>query len=48
MAQQHFFHLARVHVGAAGHDEVLAAILERQEPIRIERAQVAGPEPSVT
>jgi hypothetical protein len=35
MQEQHLLHLARIDVGPAAHDQVLAAILEREEPIGV-------------
>ena len=45
MAQQRFLDLARVDVRPAADDQVLAAVLERQEAAGVERADVAGMQP---
>ena len=45
MAQQHFLDLARIDVRAAADDEVLGAVLQREEAVAVECSQVAGPEP---
>ena len=46
VAQQHLLNLARIDVHAARDDHVLRAILERQEAIFIEAADIAGVEPA--
>ena len=45
--QQHLLDLARVDVGAAADQQVLAAVLQGQEAILVQAADVAGPEPAV-
>ena len=47
MQQQHFLDFARVDVGAAADDHVLAAVLEREESVLVQRAHVTGEEPAV-
>ncbi len=47
MREQHLLHLARIDVRAAADDEILRAIDQRQEALRVERADVAGMEPAV-
>jgi hypothetical protein len=46
VAQQHFLDLARIDVGAAADDHVLGAVLQRQEAVGIEAADVAGMQPA--
>src|SRR5918996_813906 len=46
MAQQHLLDLARVDVGAARDDQVLGAVAQREEAVRVDRADVAGVQPA--
>src|SRR5688500_14241845 len=39
--------LARIDVRAAGNDHVLGAVLQRQETVLVEGADVAGPQPAI-
>ena len=45
MRHEHVLDLARIHVEAAAQDHVLLAIDDRQIPVGVELADVAGPEP---
>ena len=47
MQQQHLLHLPGIDVRPAAHDQVLAAILEREESVGVEGAQVSRPKPAV-
>ena len=45
--QQHLLDLARIDVGAAADQQVLAAVLQGEEAVVVQAADVAGPEPAV-
>src|SRR5262245_14899260 len=45
--EQHLLDLARIDVGAAGDDDVLGAVLERQIAVGVEGAEVAGVQPAI-
>src|SRR5690348_2573958 len=47
MDQQGLFHLARVDVRAAGYDEVLRPVAERQAAVGAQEADIAGAKPSL-
>ena len=47
MGEQHLLDLARVDVGAARDDQVLRAIFQRDEPIGIDGAEIARPQPAI-
>jgi hypothetical protein len=46
VAQQDFLHLARIDVAAAADDQVFGAILQREEAVGVEHADVAGVQPT--
>ena len=47
MRQQRFLDFARIDIGAAGDDDVLGAVRQRQEAVFIEPADIAGAQPAV-
>ena len=47
MIDDHFFHFTRVNIGAAADDHVLGTIEQKQIPVLVERADVAGMQPAV-
>ena len=46
VAQQHLLDLARIDVAAARYDHVLGAVAQRQKPVFVDAAEVAGVEPA--
>ena len=47
MLQQHLFHLARIDVRSPRNDDVLAAVLEREEAGGIQHPDIAGMQPAM-